>query len=304
MPRICVFCGSSSGLDPAYSKATIELSEELARRGWDLVYGGSHCGLMGLVADTMLAAGREVIGVIPSSMVEREIAHTGLTELRIVATMHERKALMAELADGFVVLPGAYGTLDELCEILCWSFQHLQAEDGGSVYLRLSTRPVDQPARAMTPELSAQLLEGAYWHVPPGPRAELAIVACGMVVPEAIEAHRQLLEDLPDTGLLIVTSADRLHAGWLRAQRSRRTGSGSFIEGLLSPLSPSAGLVTVLDGHAATLSWLGAVASHRVVPLGVERFGQSGDIPDLYRAYGLDADAILAAAARLCVGNL
>ena len=194
--------------------------------------------------------------------------------------------------------------VDELCEILCWSFQHLQAADGGSVYLRLSTRPVDQPARAMTPELSAQVLEGAYWHVPPGPRAELAIVACGMVVPEAIEAHRQLLEDLPDAGLLIVTSADRLHAGWLKAQRSRHTGSGSFIEGLLSPLSPSAGLVTVLDGHAATLSWLGAVASHRVVPLGVERFGQSGDIPDLYRAYGLDAEAILAAAARLCVGNL
>jgi pyruvate dehydrogenase E1 component len=194
--------------------------------------------------------------------------------------------------------------VDELCEILCWSFQHLQAEDGGSVYLRLSTRPVDQPARAMTAELSAQVLEGAYWHVPPGPRAELAIVACGMVVPEAIEAHRLLLEDLPDTGLLIVTSADRLHAGWLRAQRSRRSRSGSFIEALLSPLSPGAGLITVLDGHAATLSWLGAVANHRVVPLGVERFGQSGDIPDLYRAYGLDADAILGAAARLCVGAL
>ena len=121
MPRICVFCGSSSGLDPAYSKATIELAEELALRGWDLVYGGAHCGLMGLVADTMLAAGRKVIGVIPSSMVDREIAHTGLTDLRIVETMLERKALMAELSDGFVVLPGAYGTLDELFEILTWA---------------------------------------------------------------------------------------------------------------------------------------------------------------------------------------
>jgi uncharacterized protein (TIGR00730 family) len=121
MPRICVFCGSSSGLDPAYSKATIELAEELARRGWDLVYGGAHCGLMGLIADTMLAAGRPVTGVIPSSMVEREIAHKGLTELHIVESMHERKALMAELSDGFVVLPGAYGTLDELCEILTWA---------------------------------------------------------------------------------------------------------------------------------------------------------------------------------------
>ena len=121
MPRICVFCGSSSGLDPAYSRATIELAEEIARRGWDLVYGGAHVGLMGLVADTVLAAGREAIGVMPRDMVQREIAHTRLTKLHIVDSMHERKALMADLADGFVTLPGAYGTLDELCEILTWA---------------------------------------------------------------------------------------------------------------------------------------------------------------------------------------
>ena len=165
MPRICVFCGSSSGLDPAYSKATIELSEELARRGWDLVYGGSHCGLMGLVADTMLAAGREVIGVIPSSMVEREIAHTGLTELRIVATMHERKALMAELADGFVVLPGAYGTLDELCEILTWAQLEIHSKPIGIInvngYWDPLLRMFDQSAREgfLKPQNRALLLE-------------------------------------------------------------------------------------------------------------------------------------------------
>jgi uncharacterized protein (TIGR00730 family) len=93
----------------------------MARRGLDLVYGGAHVGLMGLAADTMLAAGRKVYGVMPRDMVDREIAHTRLTELHIVGSMHERKALMAKLAEGFIALPGAYGTLDELCEILTWA---------------------------------------------------------------------------------------------------------------------------------------------------------------------------------------
>jgi uncharacterized protein (TIGR00730 family) len=121
VPRICVFCGSSSGLDTAFSRATIELIEEMARRNLDLVYGGAHVGLMGLAADTALAAGRQVFGVMPKDMVEREIAHTRLTELHVVNSMHERKALMADLSDAFVALPGAYGTLDELCEILTWA---------------------------------------------------------------------------------------------------------------------------------------------------------------------------------------
>lgn len=104
-----------------YSRATVDLIQEMSRRGLDLVYGGAHVGLMGLAADTALAAGREVHGVIPRDMVDREIAHTGLTRLHVVGTMHERKALMADLASGFVALPGAYGTLDELCEILTWA---------------------------------------------------------------------------------------------------------------------------------------------------------------------------------------
>jgi uncharacterized protein (TIGR00730 family) len=118
--RICVFCGSSPGLKPAYLDATVRLAETLAGRDIGLVYGGARLGLMGVLADSMLGFGGEVIGVIPRSLVEWEIAHTGLSDLRIVETMHERKALMAELADGFIALPGGMGTLEEFCEVLTW----------------------------------------------------------------------------------------------------------------------------------------------------------------------------------------
>ena len=182
--------------------------------------------------------------------------------------------------------------VDELVEILRWSFAHLQADDGGAVYLRLSTRSLEQPARTLTPELRDQILAGGYWLIPPGPAAEMAIVASGPVVAEALAAHAELREDLPDAGLLVVTSADRLERGW-------RRGGESQVDSLLALLPPSAGLVTVLDGHPATLSWLAAVRRHRVAALGVDRFGQSGDIPDLYAAYGIDKDAIVSAAARL-----
>jgi pyruvate dehydrogenase E1 component len=192
--------------------------------------------------------------------------------------------------------------VDELCEILRWSFEHLQAPDGGSVYLRLSTRHVRQPQRALTVENRRRIVEGGYWLIPPGAAAELAIVASGAVVTEALEAHRLLAEDIPEAGLLVVTSADRLYRAWIHRQRTwTRTSEACSIERLLEPLPATAGIVTVLDGHSATLSWIGAVKRHRVVPLGVERFGQSGSIPDLYQTYGLDADAIVGAAARLCV---
>ena len=192
--------------------------------------------------------------------------------------------------------------IDELCEILRWSFEHLQADDGGSVYLRLSTRPLEQPGRVMTPELSRQIVEGAYWLVEHAQGAELSIVACGPVVEEALKAHEQVVEDIPGAGLLVVTSADRLQSGWVHAQRAGAFGERSYIEQLLLPLAATAGLVTVLDGHPATLAWLGAVGCHRIVPLGVEKFGQSGSLPELYRAYGLDVDAIVGAVARLCGG--
>jgi pyruvate dehydrogenase E1 component len=144
------------------------------------------------------------------------------------------------------------------------------------------------------------IVAGGYWAVPPDSDASLAIAYTGAVAPEAIEAHRQLREDVPGAGLLAVTSADRLHAGWRDAQRARRQGKRAArapVERLLGALPAEAALVTVVDGHPATLSWLGAVARHRVQALGVDRFGQSGDIPDLYRAYHIDTDAILEAAA-------
>lgn len=119
--RICVFCGSSAGDRLAYTRAARELGGALARQGLGLVYGGGKVGLMGVLADAALEEGGEVIGVIPQALVDKELAHDGLTELRIVHSMHERKALMAELARAFIALPGGYGTLEEFCEILTWS---------------------------------------------------------------------------------------------------------------------------------------------------------------------------------------
>jgi pyruvate dehydrogenase E1 component len=194
--------------------------------------------------------------------------------------------------------------VDELCEIMRWSLEHLQADDGGAVYLRLSTRPVEQAQRDLSAALRADIIEGGYWLIPPAAGAELAIVTSGAVLPEAIEAHRLIAEDIPGAGLLVVTSVDRLHRGWTQALKSvSNGGSQSHIETLLAPLDNDAGLITAMDAHSATLSWLGSVRRHRVMTLGVDQFGQSGNIPDLFRVYGLDAEAILGAAATLSVGD-
>ena len=121
MNAICVFCGSSPGNDPAYAEAASQLGRTLAERNTTLVYGGGHVGLMGVVADAALGAGGEVIGVMPKSLVEREIGHTGLTKLHVVHSMHERKALMSRLSAGFIALPGGNGTLEEFFEVLTWA---------------------------------------------------------------------------------------------------------------------------------------------------------------------------------------
>jgi uncharacterized protein (TIGR00730 family) len=126
--RLCVFCGSSAGREPGYRHLAESLGRALAERGIGIVYGGASVGLMGMLADAALAAGGEVIGVIPQALIEREIGHRGLTELRIVESMHERKALMAELADGFVALPGGIGTLEELFEVWTWAQLGLHAK--------------------------------------------------------------------------------------------------------------------------------------------------------------------------------
>ncbi len=194
--------------------------------------------------------------------------------------------------------------VDELAEIMRWGFEHLQADDGSSVYLRLSTRVIEQPDRAWTDDLAADVVGGAYWVVPPAAGAELTVVYQGVVAPEALEAHRELVDDVPGAGLLAVTSAERLYRGWRSAQRRRargEAGARAVIEELLRPLSRDGALITVLDGHPATLSWLGSVASHRVYPLGVDEFGQSGDLPSLYQLHRIDAEAILDAAALACL---
>jgi uncharacterized protein (TIGR00730 family) len=119
--RICVFCGSSPGARPEYAHAAREMGGALAESGIGLVYGGGRVGLMGVVADAVMQAGGEVIGVIPDALMRREVGHAGVTDLRVVGSMHERKALMADLSDGFVAMPGGYGTFEEFCEVITWS---------------------------------------------------------------------------------------------------------------------------------------------------------------------------------------
>lgn len=120
MKSICVFCGSSPGGRSAYRKAAVSVGQELARRRLRLIYGGGNVGLMGVLADAVLESGGTVVGVIPQALVDKEVAHRGLTELRIVESMHQRKALMADLADAFIAMPGGFGTLEEFCEMLTW----------------------------------------------------------------------------------------------------------------------------------------------------------------------------------------
>lgn len=180
----------------------------------------------------------------------------------------------------------------------------MQADDGGSVYLRLSTRTLDQPERAMTPELEANILAGAYWMIEPGDGAECALVYCGPLAPEVLEAHAVLAEDIPGLGVLAITSWDRLYHDWQASVGKPVNGSGGgrcHLDTMLSRLAPNAGLVTVQDGHPASLSWIGSASGRRVYPLGVSSFGQSGDLPDLYRTYRIDADAIIDMAATACI---
>jgi pyruvate dehydrogenase E1 component len=200
---------------------------------------------------------------------------------------------------GIVSFEPAYA--DELTILFRWALEEIQREAGESVYFRLSTRPIEQPGRPTTPDLAEAIIAGAYWLREPGPGTELAIAYCGAVAPEALAAHQELAEDIPEAGLLAITSPDRLHRDW-RGARGR--GEIGVAERLLAQLRPRAALVTVGDFHPATLSWLGAVAGNAIVPLGVDRFGQSGEIPDLYQAYHIDADAILDAAARACLLTL
>ena len=185
---------------------------------------------------------------------------------------------------------------DELALMMEWAFGQLQAEQGGSVYLRLSTRSIAQPARRGE-GWKADALKGGYWLKEP--RGTQAIAYMGAIAPEAIEAWAALTEDHAGLGLLAITSPDLLHREWSRAQRARANGerpADPHVETLLRPLGRDGRLVTILDGSPSALSWLGGVLGQQVHALGIDRFGQTGDLPDLYRAYGLDAPAIVASA--------
>ncbi|MEY5008513.1 MAG: hypothetical protein RL764_1829 [Pseudomonadota bacterium] len=190
---------------------------------------------------------------------------------------------------------------DEVALTMRWAFEHLQKPEGSSVYLRLSTRVIPQIARE-NDTWQADALKGAYWLRTPQPGAKAAIIFTGAIASEAFSAWEQLADDLPGIGLMNVTSPDLLHRDWSARHASRWTHSAagqSHIEQLLSDLAPDAGLVTVIDGSPAALSWLGSVRGMRVSPLGISTFGQTGDLPDLYSVYRLDADAIFDATAEL-----
>ena len=185
-----------------------------------------------------------------------------------------------------------------------WAFDHMQQKNGSSVYLRLSTRAISQIERA-DDGWEADALKGGYWLKKPAPGSEAAIVFSGAIAPEVLRAYDSLADDIPGLGVLNVTSPDLLHRGWSDQCAGRWTGSGAapcHAGQLLGELSPNAGLITVLDGSPSALSWLGGVRGMRVSPLGTDRFGQTGDLPDLYATYRVDHNAIIDAAAELFLG--
>ncbi|QJB68714.1 transketolase [Parasphingorhabdus halotolerans] len=207
---------------------------------------------------------------------------------------------------------------DELAVIMRFGFEFMQNEEparnatanclndetGGSIYLRLSTRPIEQIERKMTPELRSDIIDGGYWLREPGPNAEVIIAYTGTLAPEAIQAVGMMGEDVRDIGLLAITSADRLLAGFSAAQKRRQNGdfgAQSHVERLFGTLNPGAAIVTVCDAHPATLAWLGSVNGNKSRSLGVEKFGQTGSIGELYGHYGIDAAGIMQAAQELAL---
>ncbi len=226
--------------------------------------------------------------------------------------------LIGMAQDGLASFEPAF--VDELAIIMRWAFDYMQRDGdaehdettwlrdkvGGSVYLRLSTRTLEQPQRTLSSSLEADIINGGYWMRRPGPNAQAVVIYTGAVAPEAIEATGLIGEDRRDVGLLAVTSADRLNAGWTAAQRAREYGlvhARSHIERLLADVPAHCALVTVIDGHPATLAWLGAVYGHRTRSLGVEHFGQTGTIADLYSHFGIDAQGIAKAVQAISPGR-
>ncbi|WP_415400902.1 1-deoxy-D-xylulose-5-phosphate synthase N-terminal domain-containing protein [Tateyamaria sp. SN3-11] len=210
--------------------------------------------------------------------------------------------------DGLASFEPAFA--DELAVIMEWAFDYMQRdgegdpdertwlrdETGGSIYLRLTTNPIEQPGKRHDDAFRQGAIDGAYWLRKPGPNCDVVIAYQGAVASEAIKAAGMIGEGRRDIGVLAVTSADRLNAGWTAAQRARSRGNDrakSHIETLMGDLPPHCKIVSAIDGHPATLAWLGGVAGHQTISLGVEHFGQTGTIGDLYKHHGIDAASIV-----------
>lgn len=226
--------------------------------------------------------------------------------------------LIGMAQDGLAAFEPAFA--DELAVIINWAFGYLQRsgdgdpdertwlrdETGGSVYLRLSTNPIEQPGRRVDQGFVQGAIDGGYWLRKPGPNCEVVIAYQGVVAPEAIRAAGMIGDNRRDVGVLAVTSADRLNAGWTAAQRARTRGrrdARSAVETLMQDLPPHCHLVTVIDGHPATLAWLGGVSGHRTIPLGVEHFGQTGTIAELYDHFSISAERIAEKVSGLTAGR-
>ncbi|WP_039018262.1 1-deoxy-D-xylulose-5-phosphate synthase N-terminal domain-containing protein [Halocynthiibacter namhaensis] len=226
--------------------------------------------------------------------------------------------LIGMAQDGLASFEPAF--VDELAVIMEWAFKHMQKdgegdpdertwlrdETGGSVYLRLTTNPIEQPGKRVDDAFRQGAIDGGYWLRKPGPNCEVVIAYQGAVGPEAIKAAGAISQGRRDVGVLAVTSADRLNAGWTAAQRARANGihdATAHVETLLADIPRHCTLITVIDGHPATLSWLGSVKGHQTVSHGVEHFGQTGTIADLYRHFRIDAEALIQSASELSLGR-
>ncbi len=296
----------------------------MSPKGQHVELGIAEQNLFLLLGAAGLAAGMTGARLLPIGTVYDPFVNRGLDAL-IYACYQDARFLLVSTPSGLSLAPegGQHQSIntpligmaadrlasfepahvDELGILLRHAFDFMQRPDGSAVWLRLSTRALEQTPRDLDP---AAVIAGAHWVVPPAEGTRIALAYQGPVAPEAEAAFEVLRDEEPGAGLLAVTSPDRLHAGWLDAQRARRSGDRnavSHIERVLAPLARGASLVTVLDGHPATHSWMGAVRGQRVVPLGPDHFGQSGDIPDLYREYGLDTDAILDACAQAMLAS-
>jgi pyruvate dehydrogenase E1 component len=294
----------------------------MAPEGQHIELGIAEQNLFLLLGAAGLAPGLHGARLLPIGTVYDPFVNRGLDAL-IYACYQDARFLLVSTPSGLTLAPegGQHQSVntpllgmaadrlasyepahvDELAILLRHAFAFMQEPDGSAVWLRLSTRQLQQESRALD---AAAVIAGGHWVVAPRPGARIALAYQGPVAPEARDAFAELQAEDSGAGLLAITSPDRLHAGWLDAARVRRSGQAarSHVETLLAPLARDAALVTVLDGHPAAHAWMGAVRGQKVVPLGVDRFGQSGDIPDLYREYGLDVDAILDACAQAMLG--